>query len=114
MSREERRQYQRMMKNVDRAPALPASARARAERAAARRARRAETASAGGIGRRFWIRAIAIALGAGFLAFSLQWGSGMPAAVYAGLAVAAVTLAIVIGLRLLLRRASAAGNRGAP
>ena len=46
-------------------------------------------------------------LAAGFLAFSLQWGNGMPAALYAGLAVGAVVLLLLVGFRFLQRRAAA-------
>lgn len=105
MSREERRNYQRMMKNMERGPALPPAARARAERNAQRRARRARPEADGALSRRFWIRSVLIAAALGFVAFSLQWGNGMPFALYVGLAVGAVTLLLVLGVRLLQRRA---------
>lgn len=105
MSREERRNYQRMMKNMERGPALPPAARARAERAAQRRAQRAAPEATDGLSRRFWIRSLLIAVVLGFIVFSLQWGSGMPFALYAGLAVALVVLALLVGFRLLQRRA---------
>jgi predicted PurR-regulated permease PerM len=107
MSREERRNYQRMMKNMERGPALPPAARARAERNAQRRARRAQPEAAGALSRRFWIRSVLIAIALGFLVFSLQWGNGMPFALYAGLAVGFVVLLIIVGFRLLQRRAGA-------
>lgn len=106
MSREERRQYQRMMKNMERTPALPPGARARAERNAQRRARRREAESPGALSRRFWLRAALAALVIGFIAFSTQWSGGMPGALYAGLAAAAVTLAVIGGFWLLTRRAT--------
>lgn len=105
MSREERRNYQRMMKNMERGPALPPAARARAERNAQRRARRAQPEADRALSRRFWIRSVLIATALGFIAFSLQWGNGMPSALYVGLAVGAVTLLLVLGVRLLQRRA---------
>lgn len=105
MSREERRAYQRMMKNMERGPALPPAARARAERNAARRARLATPREPpGAFSRRFWIRSGLIALAAGFVAFSVQWSNGMPIALYAGMGAALVTLAVLVGFRLLQRR----------
>ena len=108
MSREERRNYQRMMKNMERGPALPPAARARAERNAQRRARREQPEAAGALSRRFWIRSVLIATALGFIAFSLQWGNGMPFALYVGLAVGAVTLLLLLGFRLLQRRVPSA------
>jgi hypothetical protein len=106
MSREERRAYQRQMKNMERGPALPPAARARAERNAARRARRGEPARAGEFTTRFWIRSLLIAAAFGFVAFSTQWPA-MPGALYVGLAVGGVALLILVGFRLLQRRAAA-------
>jgi hypothetical protein len=101
MSREERRQYERMMRNAERGPALPPAAKARAERNAARRARRApSTADSGGLTRRYMIRALVIAAVLGLIAFSLQWPE-MPWALYVGLAVAGAALAVMVGFRLL-------------
>jgi hypothetical protein len=108
MSREERRAYQRQMKGMERGPAIPPAARARAERKAARRARRGGgTASPGEFNRRFWVRSLLIAAAIGFVAFSLQWGNGMPMALYVGLAAASVAFLLVVGFRLLQRRAAA-------
>jgi hypothetical protein len=109
MSREERRAYQRQMKNMERGPALPPAARARAERKAARRAQRAESARPGEFSTRFWIRSVLIATALGFIAFSTQWSTGMPWALYVGLAVAVVVLPLLVGVRFLQRRA--AGSR---
>jgi len=106
MSREERRAYQRQMKGMDRGPALPPAAKARAERNAARRARRAEPARPGGFTTRFWIRSLLIATAIGFVAFSTQWPA-MPGALYVGLAVGGVALLFLVGIRLLQRRAAA-------
>ena len=103
MSREERRQYQRMMRNMERGPALPPAARARAERNAARRERiRGRGSTAGGLTRSFWVRSVAIAM-----AFSLQWAEGMPFALYVGLAVSAVVLVLAAGFRFMQSRAAA-------
>lgn len=107
MSREERRQYQRQMKSMERGVALPPAARARAERNAARRdARKSKAEPAGAFSTRFWVRSILIALATGFVAFSLQWDGGMPRALYIGLAAAAVVLLLLLGFRLLQRRAA--------
>lgn len=106
MSREERRAYQRQMKNMERGPVLPPAARARAERNAARRARRSEPARAGEFTTRYWIRSLIIATAIGFIGFSTQWPA-MPGALYVGLAVGAVTLLVLVGFRLLQRRAAA-------
>ena len=103
MSREERRNYQRMMKNVDRAPALPPAARARAERNAARRSARAKSTPPGAFTTGYWIRTAIIALAIGFIVFSLQWPQ-MPFAAYAGAAALIGALAILIGIRFLQRR----------
>ena len=110
MSREERRAYQRQMKGVERGPALPPSSRARAERNAARRAAR-RPASAGPAGAapfnaRFWVRTALIAVALGFVGFSLQWGEGLPRALYAGLIVGGIAIAILVGFRFLQRRAT--------
>lgn len=107
MSREERRNYQRMMKNMERGPGLPPAARARAERNAQRRARQGDPARKGAFSPRFWIRSVLVAAALGFVVFSLQWEGGMPFALYAGLAVGAVVLLVIIGFRLLQRRAPA-------
>jgi hypothetical protein len=106
MSREERRAYQRQMKNIDRGPSLPPAAKARAERNAVRRAARRpqRSGSAAGFDLRYWIRTALIAVAAGFLGFSLQWGEGMPWALYVGLAVAALVLVLLVGFRYLQRR----------
>ena len=107
MSREERRAYQRQMKGMERGPALPPAAKARAERNAARRARRPGPSRPGEFTSAFWIRSVLIAVAIGFLAFSLQWSNGMPMALYIGLAATAVALLLVVGFRLLQRRAAA-------
>ena len=106
MSREERRAYQRQMKNMERGPALPPAARARAERNAARRARRGEARRPGEFTTRFWVRSVLIAVAIGFIAFSTQWPA-MPGALYVGLAVATVILLLLVGFRFLQRRAAA-------
>ena len=109
MSREERRAYQRQMKGMERGPAIPPAARARAERKAARRARQGGgPARSGEFTTRFWIRSVLIAAAIGFVAFSLQWSSGMPRALYIGLGATAAVLLILVGFRLLQRRAGAA------
>ena len=118
MSREERRAYQRQMKNMERGATLPPAARARVERNAQRRARRGGAGGAptgpGAFSTRFLVRAVGIAVALGFVAFSMQWGSGMPAALYVGLAVTAVVLVLAFGFRLLQRRAAASASLDRP
>ena len=106
MSREERRNYERMMKNMERGPALPPAARARAERKAARRAQRVADTKPGAFTARFWIRTALIAIAIGFLAFSLQWPN-MPLALYVGLGGALTTAVLLVVVRLLTGRATA-------
>jgi len=108
MSREERRQYERMMKNMERGGAtLPPAARAKAERNAARRAvRRSQTEERGLFATRFWVRTASIGLAVTFIVLRLQWDEGMPRALYAGLIVGGLTVLVLIGLRLLQRRAA--------
>jgi hypothetical protein len=109
MSREERRAYQRQMKAYEKGPALPPAARARAERNAAKRATRRSTAGPSQpFSRSFLLRAGLIAVAAGFLGFSVQWGEGMPRALYVGLAVAVIALVVTLALRFLLSRISSA------
>jgi protein-S-isoprenylcysteine O-methyltransferase Ste14 len=107
MSREERRQYERMMRNMERGPAVPPAARARAERIAARRARRQQqqASSPGALTRGYVVRSVVVAFVAGLIAFSLQWPN-MPWALYLGLIVGAAILGLLIGFRLLQRRVS--------
>lgn len=111
MSREERRAYQRQMKGMDKGPQLPPAAKERAERNAARRAQRRSkepATQAGEFTTQFWLRGVGVAAIVGFLGFSLQWGEGMPRALYVGMAVAAVALLLAVGFRFLQRRLPAA------
>jgi len=103
MSREERRNYERQMRSMERGPALPPAAKARAERNAARRAARATPERSGGFTPRFWIVTSLAALAAGYFAFSIQF-QNMPFAIYLGVIVAAIVAAVLVGLRLLQRR----------
>ena len=102
------------MKSMERGPALPPGAQARAERNAARRAARRQSSQPGpgrgamSGGARFWTRTILVAVIVGFIAFSLQWSEGMPRALYVGLIVGAVTLLLILGFRLLQGRAARA------
>jgi hypothetical protein len=107
MSREERRQYQRQMKSLERGPSLPPAAQARAERNASRRAaRRKPPAAPGSFTRRFWVLTTLIALGVGYVAFSTQWPR-MPWALYVGLATGAAAFAVQVGIRYIQRRTAA-------
>jgi len=106
MSREERRNYERMMRNMERGPSLPPGAKARAERNAARRAARKGPEgprSTGVFTRRFVLVSVVIAAAAGYLAFSFLWPN-MPLAAYVGAAAAALVLAVQVGFRLLRQR----------
>jgi hypothetical protein len=110
MSREERRAYQRQMKSLEKGGGtLPPAAQARAERNAARRAQRKPPSDRppGAFDTRFWVRTALIVAAFGFAGFSLQWGNGMPWALYVGLIVGAVALALLVGLRFLQRRTAA-------
>jgi len=105
MSREERRQYERMMKNMERGQTLPPAARARVERNAARRAARsAARPRSNGFTPRFIIVSLLVAAAVGYIAFSLLWPQ--PQAPVVGLAAGGVALALQVGLRLLQRRAA--------
>lgn len=106
MSREERRNYERMMRNMERGPQLPPAARARAERNAQRRAAKASEPPTFAFTRRFVIVSTLIAVAAGFGAFSILWPN-MPFALYVGLAVALLVLAAQFGVRRLRARMSA-------
>ena len=106
MSREERRNYERMMRNMERGPQLPPAARARAERNAQRRAAKASEPPTFAFTRRFVIVSTLIAVAAGFGAFSILWPN-MPFALYVGLAVAVLVLAAQFGVRRLRARMAA-------
>lgn len=95
------------MRNMERGPAVPPAARARAERNAARRERRKQqkAAAPGAFTRGWLIRTFLIAFVVGFLAFSLQWPD-MPWAMYVGIAVALGIAGLLVGFRLLQRRVS--------
>lgn len=110
MSREERRAYERQMKSMERGQTLPPAARARAERNAARRAARRPSSPSGGtaLGPRFWIRTVLIAVAAGFIGFSLQWGEGVDRALVVGAIAAAVVFLLLLGFRYLQARAARA------
>ena len=104
MSREERRNYEKMMRNMERGPSLPPAAKARAERNAARRAsRQAPSKQTSTFSRRFVVMAALIAVAVGYLAFSMLWPN-MPLAAYVGVAAAVIAAAVQIGLRMLQRR----------
>ncbi len=103
MSREERRNYERMMRNTERGPSLPPGAKARAERNAARRAARRPAQPASTFTRRFVVLATLLAAAVGYAAFSFAWPN-MPLAAYVGVAAALIALAFQVGMRLLQRR----------
>ncbi len=94
------------MRNMEKGPALPPAAKARAERNAQRRAARATAPPSFAFTPRFMIVTMLIAAAAGFVAFSLLWPR-MPIALYVGLIVTATVLGIQVGIRLMRRRAAA-------
>jgi len=97
------------MKSYEKGPTLPPAARARAERKAARRGvQPSSTEQAGPLSRRFVLRAVLVAVVAGLIGFSVQWGEGMPRALYVGLAVGAIVLLVALGFRYLMARVSSA------
>jgi len=106
MSREERRNHEHMMRNMEKGPSLPPAAKARAERNAQRRAARATEPPTFGFTPRFIIVSLLIAVAAGYVAFSLTF-SNMPFALYVGLIVVGIVLVIQVGIRLLRRRTAA-------
>ncbi len=95
------------MRNMERGPALPPAAKARAERSAARRTRARETAAPPGtFTLRFWVRSVVLAAAIAFIAFSFQWPM-MPRALFIGLTIFGVVLLLLVGLRLFQRRGAA-------
>ena len=94
------------MRNMERGPALPPGARARAERNAQRRAARNAAPPTFAFTPRFLIVSLLMALALGYLAFSLAYPN-MPLALYVGFGVAALVMAVQIGVRMMRRRATA-------
>ena len=105
MSREERRNYQRQMRSIDRTPSLPPAARARADRNAAKRAEGRGGPATYAYTRRFLLLAVIIALAAGYGAFSILWPN-LPFAIFVGIGVAVLAFAIVLGFRRVQRMAA--------
>ena len=106
MSRAERRAYKRMMKNQD-PYAPPAGANAAARARAQARARPRQPRNPGAftfVTGRFLAWLVGGLVLAGLAGFSVSWPSGMPGALYVGLAAAAGWAVLVFGFRLLQRR----------
>lgn len=101
MSRAERRQYQRMMKGQD-PYALPPKSGGRPPRRP-----RAGAPRDWSFNRGFWVKSVLVAAVVGVIGLSLVWSSGAQTAALAGLGAAAAVIAVLVGLRLLLRRAAA-------
>ena len=109
MSRAERRAYKRMTKSQDPyAPPAGANAAARARAQARARPRRARTPGEFTfITSRFLAWLIGGVVVVGLVAFSMAWPSGMPGAVYVGLAAAAGWAVVAVGFRFLQGRMAA-------
>jgi hypothetical protein len=103
MSRAERRQYQRMTKGQDPyAPRTPAGGNRPPPRRRGAREPRDWSFTRG-----FWLRAIGIAAVVGVLGLSVVWSSGAERALVVGAASAAASLALLVGIRLILQRRAA-------
>jgi hypothetical protein len=105
MSRAERRAYKRLTKSQD-PYALPggASAAARTRGARPRRRRNGEPGPFVFLSGRFLAWAIGGALVIALIGFSMAWPSGMPGALFVGLAAAAGWIVLAVGFRFLQRR----------
>lgn len=108
MSREERRQYQRLMKGMDpTAPPAPRGAgRRRVERARQRRARSVEEAEPRRLTARYVVVSLVIAFLVGLIALSLAWPNGPSFALAVGVGAGVVFLGLLLGLRLFQQRAA--------
>ncbi len=106
MSREERRAYQRMMKNAD--PYAPSmKVRKRSERLVKRREQIAQRRAAEPFVTVGWlVRTFIVAFLIGLLFFSTQWPE-MPFALYVGLLAGGIWFLVAAGLRRMRRRALA-------
>lgn len=106
MSREERRQYRRLMKGVDPlAPPIPRGAARRMERARQRRA--ASAGEPGRLTRRYVVVSLVLAGLVGLAALSMAWPNGAAGASALGAAAGLLVFALALGLRLLGRRRAA-------
>jgi hypothetical protein len=105
MSREERRAYKRLTKNLDPyAPPGNAARRAKVDRARVRQERARPTGPFQFVTARFLALGLGGAAAAGLIAFSVAWPNGMPLALYIGLAGAVVWGVLAVGVRLVQRR----------
>jgi hypothetical protein len=109
MSRADRRAYKRMTKSQDPyAPPAGASAAARARAQARARPRRPRNPGEFTfVSRRFLAWLIGGLVVVGLAAFSMAWPSGMPGALYVGLAAAAAWVVLALGFRYLQARMAA-------
>jgi hypothetical protein len=104
MSRAERRQYERMMKGQDPyAPRTPAGG----NRPPPRR-RGAGQPRDWSFTRRFWLRSIGLAVVVGVVGLSVVWSNGAEQALLVGAVAALLTIALLVGARLVLQRRVAA------
>ena len=102
MSRAERRQYERMKKSQD--PFAPRQMGGAGRPPKPRRAGKPRDLSFSG---RFWIRTALGAAVVGIIGLSVAWSQGPQLAAMAGGGAAGAFVLVVIGLRLVMRRAAA-------
>jgi hypothetical protein len=104
MSRAERRQYQRMMKGQDPyAPKTPPGGNRPPPRRRTEREPRDWSFTRG-----FWLRSIGLAAVVGVLGLSVVWQNGAEPALLVGAVAALLTIALLVGVRLLIQRRVAA------
>jgi len=104
MSREERRQYQRMMKGQD--PYSAPRGTRDPRRKPTPRPKPTNAVAAAPSGRRFWTRTAGAAVVMGVVAFSMQWHAGMPWALYVGVGAFGFVLLAAVAGRALWQRAA--------
>jgi hypothetical protein len=103
MSRAERRQYQKMMKGQDPySPRTPAGGNRPPPR------RRGGQPRDWSFTRGFWLRSIGLAAVVGVIGLSVVWSNGAEQALLVGAAAAGLTIALLVGTRLLIQRRVAA------
>jgi hypothetical protein len=104
MSRAERRQYQKMMKNQD-----PYAQRTPPGGQRPPRRKTPGEPRDWSFTRQFWLRAVGIAAVVGVVGLSVTWGSGAETALLVGVAATIAALGLLAGFRLILQRRAASG-----